>query len=221
MREELERHFSDVILLPSDEDLAGPLQCHPDMIFSVLDQHLFLSHRYYETHSAVIDRIAHLGGFTLHPSEVHRNACYPNDVAFNIAVWHDCVIGRTDVLCPALLDFAETHGFRTVHVRQGYSGCSCLVTDRAVLTFDRGIANTLKREKIPCVLLESGGIALPGYDCGFPGGASGFYDGTVYLFGNTAALPCAARLNAAARRIVCLSDGPVTDYGGIRIFKKQ
>ena len=221
MRENLRKFFAEVIPLPPDVDLAGPVQCHPDMIFAVLSNRLYVSARYFRENSAVIGRIAQLGGFDVHPADIVRNERYPNDVAFNAAVWRNVLICRPDAVCAALLDFAKERGYRNVPVKQGYTGCSCLVTDDAVLTFDRGIAKVLDREKIPCVRLTEGGVNLPGYGngSGFIGGAGGFCGGTVYLCGNADSLSCADPIKAAGHRIVSLSSAPVTDYGGIKIFK--
>ncbi|MBP3293589.1 MAG: hypothetical protein J6N32_07530, partial [Clostridia bacterium] len=104
--------------------------------------------------------------------------------------------------------------------KQGYTGCSCLVTGDAVYTFDRGIVKSLRREDIPYVLLEEGGISLPGYDCGFLGGACGYHDGTIVVCGNADLLPCAAALHNAGS-VFSLSDTPVTDYGGIKIYQRN
>jgi len=221
MRETLCQSFEEVIPLPPDDEIAAPVRCHPDMIFAVPEERLFLSARYYRRNTAVIDRIASLAGRTVCPVEVKRSERYPDDVAFNVTVWRDALICRPDVTCRALLGFAESRGYRIVPVKQGYAGCSCLVTDDAVLTFDRGIQKSLERAEIPCVLLPDGGIALPGYNCGFIGGAGGYFGGAVYLYGNADLLPCADRLKSAGYRIVSLSGAPVTDYGGIRIFRKK
>ena len=101
------------------------------------------------------------------------------------------------------------------------NGVSIAVTDDAVLTFDRGIAKSLDSAEIPCVRLNEGGITLPGYGCGFLGGACGYHDGTVYLCGNADTLPCAEDIRRNGCSIVSLSENPVTDCGGIKIFKKM
>lgn len=216
----LAKTFDEAIPLPPDEDLAGPVQCHPDMIFAVLAGRMFLSERYFHAHPTTVERIAQLGGFALYLLNDVRNARYPHDVAFNIVVWHDTLICRPDVTCPALLDHAKARGYRVIPVKQGYTGCSCLVTEHAVLTFDRGIAKTLVRENVPCVLLDEGGISLPGYNCGFLGGAGGYHDGTIYICGNSATLPCSNQLNSTGYRVISLLNSPVIDYGGIKIFEK-
>ncbi|MBQ9997084.1 MAG: hypothetical protein IJP32_11970 [Clostridia bacterium] len=221
MRENLRQSFDDVIPLPPDDELAAPVACHPDMIFAVLDGCMFLSARYYARNTAGIDRIASLGGLTVCPVSVNRNERYPNDVAFNIAVWRDAVICRPDAACRALLDFAEKRGYRIIPVKQGYAGCSCLSCSDAVRTFDRGIKKSLDSAGIPCILLGEGGIALPGYDSGFLGGAGGFHDGVIYLYGNADTLPCADQLALSGYRLVSLSGGRVTDYGGIKPFRKR
>lgn len=220
MRTRLGQRFGEVIPLPPDPDLAEPVQCHPDMIFAVLNGQMFVSGRYSALYPAVVGRIADLGGFGIVPTDDVRNARYPHDVGFNIAVWRDCVICNPSVTSPALLDHAKQSGYRIVPVKQGYTGCSCLVTDDAVHTFDRGIVKSLRREDIPCVLLEEGGISLPGYDCGFLGGACGYHDGTIVVCGNADLLPCAAALHNAGS-VFSLSDTPVTDYGGIKIYQRN
>lgn len=220
MQTKLAETFEEVVPLPPDNDLAEPVRCHPDMVFAVLAGRMFLSECYFYAHPAAVERIAQLGGFDLCLSNDVRSARYPHDVAFNIAVWQNTLICRPDVTCPALLEHAKAHGYRVIPVRQGYTGCSCLMTDRAVLTFDRGIAKNLDRENVPCVLFDEGGISLPGYDCGFLGGASGCHGGKIYICGNSATLPCSNQLNSTGYRIISLSDDPVIDYGGIKIFEK-
>lgn len=218
--ERLHETFSKVFFLPPDPSIATPVGTHPDMLLSELDGLLFLPRSYYMTNTELIESIADMGGLTVCPIEVERRAIYPYDVSFNVAVWRDNVICRTSSTCPELLSAANERGYRIVSVKQGYAGCSCLVTDEAVLTFDRGIEETLTRHGIPCVLADGGGVALPGYDCGFLGGAGGFFDGDIYIFGNADTLPCAHVLHRYGR-VISLSTSAVTDRGGIKIFKKR
>lgn len=221
IRDRLSREFDEVIPLPPDNTVSAPVSCHPDMIFAVLDDRLFVHESYYAANSDVVSKIASLGGFTVCTSDGVRTPHYPNDVAFNVALWRDTVICRHDVTCPQLLEYANMHGYRVVSVKQGYAGCSCLVTDEAVLTFDCGIARVLESENISCVLMEGGGVSLPGYDCGFLGGAGGYYNKTIYIFGNADTLPCGKKLCEFGQRTVSLSSSPVVDYGGIKIFETR
>lgn len=218
--ERLRETFSEVFALLPDQSIAAPVATHPDMLLSELDGLLFLPRSYYMANTELIESIADMGGLTVCPTEVDRRARYPYDVSFNVAVWRDSVICRTASTCPELLSAARECGYRIVSVKQGYAGCSCLVTNEAVLTFDRGIAETLTRHDIPCVLAKDGGVALPGYDRGFLGGACGFFDGDIYIFGNADTLPCADTLRRYGR-VISLSNSAVTDRGGIKIFIKR
>jgi len=212
-----------VILLPPDTDLPLPIQCHPDSIFAVIGRDLIVPASYYSAHPAPINAITSMGDFRLILSKGERGPVYPLDVGLNAAVGHDFVILRQDTAVPELVRSAISHGYIQIPVRQGYAGCACLVTDRAVLTFDSGIARVLETRNIPCVLLDSGGISLPGYDCGFFGGACGFHDHIIYINGIPEFLPCFPQLDEFARihgySILPLCQSPVTDCGGIRIFR--
>ena len=61
--EALRKSFVEVIPLPPDGDLAAPVRCHPDMIFAVLADHLFVSRRYFRENAAVIEQIAAYGDY--------------------------------------------------------------------------------------------------------------------------------------------------------------
>ncbi len=212
MRSNLAEFTDEVIPLPPDDDLAAPVRCHPDMVFAVLDGRLFVHRRYIQAHPTAVERICTLGGFDLTVTDDRRETRYPYDVGFNAAVWCENLLCRPDATSPALLGHAKSSGYRIVPLKQGYAGCSCLTTDEAVYTLDRGIAKSLGNAGIPCVLLE-GSILLPGYDGGFLGGATGYVDGRIFLCGRTfPGLPSS---------VLSLADSPVTDYGGIKFFRKR
>ncbi|MBQ8511458.1 MAG: hypothetical protein IJ497_02485 [Clostridia bacterium] len=211
-----------VVKLPPDSTLDTPIQCHPDSIFAVIGDELIVPRQYYTAHPDVMAEIASLGGFRLTLSDAPRGSVYPSDCGMNAAVGRDFLICHPNAAAPELLDAAGRAGLRIVPVRQGYAGCSCLVTDAAVLTFDAGIARTLEKTGIPSLLLTPGGVELPGYACGFFGGACGFHDGVISVCGDVSSLPCRNALEDFARScgyvIRSLASGPVTDVGGIRFY---
>ncbi len=212
MRSNLANFTDEVIPLPPDDDLAEPVRCHPDMVFAVLNGRLFVHRRYIQKNPATIEQIVTLGGFDLTVTDDRREARHPYDVGFNVAVWRDCFLCRPDVTSPALLDHAQSSGYRVIPLRQGYAGCSCLTTDDAVYTLDRGIAKSLGNAGIPCVLLD-GTILLPGYNGGFLGGATGYIDGKIFL--------CGRAFPGLSSHVIPLADAPVTDYGGIKFYRKR
>ena len=140
------------------------------------------------------------------------------------------VVGKTGSLSPELLALAEEAGMEQISVKQGYAACSAAVFGSAVhgsalvCTADKGIAEAC--ERLGCTVLripQNTGIALPGYDCGFIGGASGYWDGRAFFFGNPllhpALAPLCTALDARGIEVVPLSEGRLTDRGGIRIFR--
>ncbi len=211
MQSALLEFTDEVIPLPPDDDLAEPVRCHPDMVFAVLCGRLFVHRRYIQKYPTTIEKICTLGRFDLTVTDDVRDARYPNDVGFNVAVWGQNLLCRPDVTSPALLDHATASGYRIVPLKQGYAGCSCLSTDKAVYTLDWGIAKSLEKAGIPCVLLD-GEIVLPGYNAGFLGGATGYTDGRIFL--------CGRAFPGLPHPVHPLADVPVTDYGGIKIYRK-
>ena len=222
--------FGDVIELPPDNDLAPPVQCHPDMIFTVVCGKMFLSKKYYDINCDIVNHISTLGGWELVLSEGPRGQKYPNDVAFNVALTRDingqpCLLGHENAVNPQLIEWAKMNGINFIPQKQGYAGCSCLTTDAGVLTFDRGISVTLERNHIPHVCLKNGGISLPGYNEGFLGGASGFFENTIYILGNADTLPCSEELKQFALsseyKVCSVSMDNVIDCGGLKIYRKS
>ena len=213
-----------VILLPPDNDLPEPIRCHPDSIFAMVGDRLIFSRSYGDAYPGLAEEIVSFSGLRLILSDAPRGSVYPSDASLNAACGRDFLLCRPDIAAPEILAAAEQQNLPVIPVRQGYAGCACLVTDHAVLTFDSGIARVLEAREIPCVLLDSGGISLPGYNCGFFGGACGFHDHIIYINGAPESLPCFPQLREFARNcgysILPLCQSPVTDCGGIRFFSR-
>ena len=105
-----------------------------------------------------------------------------------------------------------------IDVSQGYSGCSiCSVCDRGIITADRKIACKAEENGIDALLITHGNIILPGFDCGFIGGASFFWDNTVYFFGTISNHPDYSKIiefcKSHGADIAMLTHDPLTDYG--------
>lgn len=226
-RQRLRELFEPVILLPREACLPQAVSSHPDMLMCALHGSFFLSSSYYSENKALIDQISALSGLAVTPTDDIRSDTYPLDTAYNVGVGSGYIICRCESASRSIIEHSETFMDNIISVRQGYSACSCLITDTAVITSDSGIAKALGRSGIPCVLLDDSDISLPGYSKGFIGGASGYYDGKILIFGNAEGLSCFTELSAFAVNsgctIISLSDDPndtVTDYGGIKIFEK-
>ena len=220
MQEELARDFF-VVPLPPDPSLDSPVASHPDMILSVIGENIIIPRAYFEANRALFDQAAALG-YQITLSDAPRSPKYPEDVGLNAAVGEDYIICRADSTAPELLECAKLAGKKVIDVKQGYAGCSCIVTDKAVLTSDIGIHRSLTEHSIASTYVDKDGISLPGYDVGFIGGSGGFFGGTLYFFGSLDSVPCGADAKNFAEQHgykVCeLSETKLTDYGGMKIL---
>lgn len=212
-----------VITLPSDDAVDAPVRSHPDMILCTVGDALITSRAYYSAHRATVDYISELGGLRLILSDHPRGAKYPADVGFNATVTDTHVICNTKTVCPEILAAAREYWLETVHVNQGYSACSCIVTDNAVITSDIGIHAACTEHGITSHLVSNRGISLPGYDVGFIGGSGGFSHRTLYFYGEICGMECEREIKLITDKygyhINPLSNIPLTDRGGIKFIK--
>ena len=221
MQEELARDFA-VILLPPDPLLDAPVASHPDMILSVVGKSLILPRSYFDANRELINQISAESGYSVILSDAPRSKRYPADVGMNVAVGKDYIICRADSTATEVFEVAKAACKDIISVKQGYAGCSCIVTDAAVLTSDAGIHKTLIERGIESFYVDKSGISLPGYDVGFIGGCGGYYDGTLYFFGRLDSVECGRDVRRFAKihgyEVRELSGDRLTDYGGIKIL---
>lgn len=205
-----------IILLPDYIRLDKPVMSHADMlIYKVSDKHLLTYQEYYESNRAIFDgldcRIA-VSDFTPCKS-------YPHDIALNALKIRDTVYGREESLAKEICMNAD----HVVNVKQGYAKCSCLqVADDLVITSDESLYSALKNNGIDVLKISSGNIGIEQYNYGFIGGASFTYGETVYFFGNINKHPdgdfVVQAINHRNKKICCLSDDLLYDYGGAVII---
>ncbi len=221
MADKLAERF-DILRLPPDRTIAPPVSSHPDMIISQIGETFIIPQSYYEAYPYITEQISDCSGLSLTRSCAPRSAGYPLDVSLNAAVGDDLVICRKDTCAPEILSAAGSLGYRIVNVKQGYAGCSCIVTPAGVITSDKGIFSAMCGNS---VYVPNNGILLPGYDIGFIGGCGGFCDGVLYFFGDIMSAAAGETVTEFARHhgyeVVPLSPDPLTDYGGIKFFMKQ
>ncbi|MBE6936460.1 MAG: hypothetical protein E7458_08180 [Ruminococcaceae bacterium] len=144
---------------------------------------------------------------------------YPKCAAYNVLL-----LDYLAVFCQKCIDFVLYEsllglGYTPVLVRQGFARCSvCVVSASAVITADRGIARALTAHGVEVLEICPGGIALPGYDTGFLGGASFLISSHHLAFtGRLDNHPDAERILAFLARHqvepVYLTDEPIFDIG--------
>ena len=196
--------------------LAVPVQAHADMVCHPLGGRRVLAARGCE------HLLASLRAEGFLPEETQRApaARYPGDVLLNAARIGPLCLGSAH--CDeTLLRFCEEENIRFVPVRQGYAKCSTVIVSReAVVTADPSIAAAAEGCGLDVLRIRPGFVELPGYSCGFPGGACGKLDKTTLAFaGDLSTHPDGAAIAAFLRSHgvfpLSLHAGPLRDVGGI------
>ena len=216
----LSRGF-DILRLPCDHLLAPPVASHPDMIVSLVGNRLFMHEEYYENNRGLFDGLDVL---TV-PGVGARGKNYPLDVGYNVLFCGGYAFALSDHTAPEIKEYLEEVNIPLVNVKQGYAACSTLALENSLITADGSVADSAERCGIQVTRIINGGITLPGYDTGFIGGASGVMGRTVYFSGNIDSHPDAEKirrhLDADGYSIISLTDGELTDIGGIKFVKNQ
>ena len=200
-----------VIPLPSFTALAHSVDTHADMLFLSIDDTLFV-HKDYTIDEMNFSKIVKIDEFISNK--------YPYDILFNIAVVGKNVFANTKYASKTILKYFEQNDYSIHHVSQGYAHCStCIVTENAIITADKGIANIAQGIGIDTLLINEGHISLPPYDYGFIGGSCGATEDSIYFCGSLKYHPdgegIRAFCQAHGKKVIELCDAPLTDVGGI------
>lgn len=122
---------------------------------------------------------------------------YPADVRYNAVCLDDYFIHNLSHTDPNLLSAAKKRGLIPIHVKQGYTKCSCVVVDgSSIITADEGIWKSLRPFPIQVLLVKKGYVELPGFPYGFLGGASGRISDELIFHGNLQGHPDFHRIKA-------------------------
>ena len=219
----LAKYGFEPILLPPADYLSPPVASHTDMLIFMGFGRLFCHRRYYESNSALIDRIATLSGLELILSDETTGEKYPLDVLFNACLVGNRLICNEKTVSRLILEAARGLYYEIVSVSQGYTKCSvAVVSEDAIITADKAISKACSNAGIDVLMVAEGHITLPPYDFGFIGGAGGVCRDKVYFCGSLDSHPdsksikefCAKHLKNAAS----LSDEELFDVGTIFIL---
>ena len=189
---------------------------HVDLQCLILNDTAFVLNRCQRLFKALSDRY-----HVIECGECFKGA-YPYNVGLNAIFLDGKLLCRIKSLDDKVKEYCEKHNIKLLHVNQGYAKCSCaIVSDRALITADQGIAKALADTSIDFLTIGEGSVELEGAKYGFIGGASG-YDGdkrTLYFCGDIKRHPDYLKIKCFCddhgTRIVSLSDDNLTDIGGI------
>jgi hypothetical protein len=211
LQEELS-FYGSVLPLPPYEKLPVPVCGHPDLLVFYDGETLYTFLDYYRAHLPLFESLP----CRVRPLALEAGA-YPFDLPLDVLLFGGALIGREEFIP---LELSE--GRRVVSVKQGYAKCSSLVFGGCLVTSDGGIARAGRVLGGEVCRICPGFIALPGYDCGFIGGASGVVGQEVLFFGDPTRHPDGERIlsliSASGFEWKGLSDLPLTDYGGLTVI---
>ncbi len=98
---------------------------------------------------------------------------YPNDVSYNVAIVGKYALLNIDATDELVKNALINAKVKLIDCKQGYAKCSvCVVDENSIITADIGIKKKAESVGMNVLLIEPGGIELPGYNYGFIGGAS-------------------------------------------------
>jgi len=209
----------DVVKLPFDTSVAPQIGDHPDTLLCIFGDTLYVHQSYARTAAAQLSYISEKCSLKLFTSPDERSASYPFDCGFNALVIpeRNVLIGRKKSLATPLKALCSAN------INQGYAGCSALYADKTVITADPSILKAAESLSLPTLHISGNGISLPGYSEGFIGGAGGYIDKKLFLFGDIQTCDWRDLLTDFCTKrnikIVQLEDSPLTDRGGIKFVE--
>ena len=163
-------YTKEIIQTKANPYLDPKIAYHPDMQFIDFGKTVFIlkGSEYLE------DYFRNLGKHIIYTSVPSKK--YPKDVLCNGKVIGNNFVCNKKTIFSGILDYAKETGYNIINVKQGYTGCSIFsISPNTALTGDTGIYSKLKEFGLNSILLsDAKDIVLPGYDCGFIGGAGGF-----------------------------------------------
>ena len=203
------------VLLPDHPDLDAPVASHADMLFSVVLDGLLTDGEYLSRYP----QLAELG-LPIRISQRSLGKKYPLDIAFDALIFNGIVYGNTDFIAPEILQSYK----KAVFVKQGYTLCSTLITNRVAITADDGIYRALAENGVSVLKISASGITLDGYSCGFIGGASVYepLSNTVIFFGDVTKHPdfnaISDFLCENGHRLLWFDEFELKDLGGAKLI---
>ena len=217
-----ERTGIDALPLRPYRRFDEPVATHADMLICILDNNIFCYSDYRSDNKEIFD-LAASEGYNIIECEPPASAKYPYDIGLNVLVIGKRIFARKDSIAKRLYDYAVSHGYEIVDVRQGYACCTTLVLDENnVVTGDISICSALERYGINVLLINEASIRLTGYKYGFIGGSTFVKNNDVFFFGDPDTLDESDRIKGMIKALcmeeISILSGEVFDFGGVKLL---
>lgn len=205
-----------VYLTPNTNIAYPAISGHADIAFHILNE------KYAVAAPEVYDYYCSLFGKEHIIMGKHKiKSTYPGDIAYNIARIGKIAFHYKKYTDNIIFEYYKQNGVKLINVKQGYSKCSvCIVSEKAIITQDKSIAQAAIDNNIDALLISEGQIKLKGFPYGFIGGATGLISReTLVCSGNAENHPDYCRIKAFCNKYgvnVCsLYDDILEDIGSI------
>lgn len=212
----------DTILSCPCENLPWQVNGHPDLMYHKISKELgcialnCFGHfiKEFTQHRKILRNRIFIKGESAFGSQ------YPEDIHYNVLRMGNFAFGKLSAIDNRLRAVLLKQGVEFVEVNQGYAKCSVAVTSKtSAITSDKGIARELEIRGMRVLLLEPGGIDLPGYEYGFIGGASGLIENKFFLTGRFLDEDINKKVESFVMEngseMIYLSEGKIIDIGSI------
>ncbi len=212
------------IALPSYERLPMPIRSHADTLLFVDGKNVFCSDDYAKNIPDIIERLK-LYGYTVKLSSAQLSNTYPRDIAFNCFKCQGVLYGNMKHIANEIREYGKANELCEKSVKQGYSKCSTVVLESALITADVGIAARGRESGLEVLLIESApdAISLSGYSHGFIGGTCGIFKNNVFFTGDINSHPSGDAIVRFCEKqgysVFSLLPERLVDIGGIMFFE--
>lgn len=182
-RSSLKKLGIDYIDIPQCKQLYEAIDGHVDIQMNILSK----SKRKIIVHQDIPDTFLEklkINNINYIKSDSKLQSTYPNNVSLNAAILDNYLIHNLKYTDKNILENIPDK--KLINIKQGYAKCSILpVREKAIITNDKGIYNSLSKENFDILLLPPGDILLPNLNYGFIGGVGGkISDDSLAFFGN-------------------------------------
>lgn len=211
-------------VLSSEIPVENSTSTHPDMqLFHLGGDKIVCEPSVYNYYCEILKPL----GFNIICGKSSLYSNYPQDIAYNIARVGNNIIHKISHTDTEILKYIKQSNISIIDVAQGYTKCAiCIVSEKAVITSDHGLAKALETANIEVLTIEKGNIRLEGMNYGFIGGACGLIAPNLLAFcGNVEKHKDYKRIKAFAKKnlvdLISLCKGGLTDIGSIIPIKQE
>lgn len=168
----------DVIKIPKDNNLYEAINGHTDIQLNIINKHTLIVNK---NINLSFKELLKTKNINFIESDSTLSSKYPNNISLNAYITDNYLVHNLKFTDKKILEYSKNK--KNINVNQGYTKCSILpLREKAIITNDAGIYNTLKSENFDILLLPFGDIELSGFNYGFIGGVGGMISNDSMAF---------------------------------------